>query len=213
MGSAITGVSSDVYMAANPSIATTNETANNTDSGVWITYQASVHLFWDKRVPVVVSTSPNGTSGWVVATDYVFQYAGGVIVFNTARISGTNNFVRITSGNYFNLTELDGSHAWTLSLKAAVADTTPFQAPGAWMLNTPTIKSGTAKVDAFRSDGRIAVELGALVAMQLYINLAGNDRWDVLGWIDGIDPKQDTKGVTEQSLSVAIEGDCYLRLV
>lgn len=206
-------MASDVYMAANPSIATTNETANNTDSGAWVLYQAATHLFWDKRVGVTVQTSPNGTSGWATATDYVFQYAGGVIVFATPRVSGTNNFVRIATGNYFNLTELDGSHTWSLTLKAAVADTTTFQAPGAWAQNTPTIKSGTAKVDTYRSDGRVAAELGSLVAMQLFISLSGNERWDVLGWIDGIDPKQDTKGVVEQALSVAIEGDCYLRLV
>ena len=207
------GVVSDVYMAANPSIATTNETANNTDSGAWIVYQASVHWAWDKRVGVTVQTSPNGTSGWAVATDYVFEYAGGVIVFNTPRVSGTNNFVRIATGNYFNLTELDLSHTWTLSLKATVADTTSFQAPGAWAVNTPTIRSGTAKVDTFRSDGRMALELGNLVAMQFYIDLATNMRWDILGWVDGIDPKSDIKGVVEEALSVTIEGDCYLRLV
>lgn len=211
--SALAGVSSDVYMAANPSIAATNETANNTDSGAWILYQASVHLFWDKRQPLVVQCSPNGTSGWATVTDYQFQYAGGVIVFNTARVAAVNNFVRISAGNYFNLTELDESHAWSLSLKCAVTDTTAFQEPGAWMENTATIKSGSAKVDMFRSDGRVFVELGALVAMQLYISLSGNQRWDILGWVDGIDPKQDTKSVTEQSMSIAIEGDCYLRLV
>jgi len=213
VGTPLAGIVSDVYMAANPSIATTNETATNTDSGLWITYKASIHWAWDKRVPVVVQTSPNGTTGWTTVTDYTFEYAGGVIIFNTARISGTNNFVQIASGSYFNLTELDGSHTWSISLKSGVTDTTTFQAPGAYMLNTPTIKSGTVKIDTFRTDGRIAVELGALVAMQLFIDYALNYRWDMLAWIDGLDPKSDVKGVLEQAMSATIAGDCYLRLV
>lgn len=211
MGSPLKGIDSDVWLAANPSIAAVNETATNTDSGAWITYKASVHWAWDKRQPLVVQCSPNGSTGWATVTDYVFQYAGGVIVFNTARVAATNNFVRISSGNYFNLTQVDDSSKWSLSLKANTSDTTSFQATGGWARKTGTVKSGSGKVDTFRTDGRILLELGSLVAMQLYVSKTSNYRWEVLGWVTSLDPKSDAQGMVEQGMGFDIEGDAYLR--
>src|SRR6478609_10535298 len=102
MAGPLAGVGGDVWVAATPSISTANETCN--DSGDHITYLASIHKSWDFQQPIVVQNSPNGSTGWVTVTDYVFQYAGGVIIFNTARVVSTNNFTRISSGYYFNMT-------------------------------------------------------------------------------------------------------------
>ena len=212
MGTPMAGVYASVYMAANPSIVATNETCNNTDSGLWITYQASVHLFWDKRQPVVVQCSPNGSTGWFTVTDYVFEHAGGVIVFNTARVSGTNNFVQISSGYYWNLTLLDLASKWSISLKADKKDTTVFLATGNWMTQLATVNSGSVKIDTYRSDGRVFAELGALVACQLFVNLA-NQRWDIIGWVSGIDPASDATGLVTEALTIDFEGECFFRLV
>lgn len=211
MGSPLSGVDADVWMAANPSIAVVNEAADNIDSGAWIQYRAQTHWAWDPRVPVIVQTSPDGSTGWATATDYVFERAGGLIVFNTARTPGTNNFARIASGNYFNLTQLDDANTWSLSLKADTSGTTPFQS-GGWARKTGTVKSGSGSISSFRTDGRIIAELGALVALQLYINKTANYRWEILAWITGVDPKSDATGVQEQSMSFDIHGDNYLRL-
>jgi hypothetical protein len=211
MGNPLVGVLGDVWMAANPSIAATNETATNIDAGAWIQYQASVHIMWDPRVPVVVQCSPNGSSSWATVTDYQFQPAGGVIIFNTARVAATNNFVRISSGNYFNLTQLDDAHTWSLALKAAVADTTSFQATGNWQRNLATTKGGSGKIETYRSDGRIFLEIGSIVALQLYADKANNKRWDVIGTVTGLDPKNDIKGVSEQAMSFDITGGAYFR--
>lgn len=212
MGSPMSGVDADVYMAASPSVLVASETCNNTDAGVWIAYVAATHKFWDKKQPLVVQCSPNGSSGWVTVTDYVFQYAGGVIIFNTARVAATNNFVRIFSGYYWNLTELDDATAWSLTLKADTAETTAFQS-GGWARNIATIKKGTGKIESVRNDGRIFLELGNMIALQLYISKIGNDRWDAIGIVTGLDPKSTAKGIQEQSMSFDVEGDCYLRLV
>jgi hypothetical protein len=148
----------------------------------------------------------------VTVTDYTFQYAGGVIIFNTARVAASNNFVKILSGYYWNLTELDNATTWSLTLKAGVEDTTAFQS-GGWARNTATIKKGSGKIDRVVSDGRVYAELGNMIALQLYISLAGADRWDAIGIITGVDPKSAAKGIHEQAITFDVEGDCYLRLV
>src|SRR5258706_3854008 len=151
MGSPLKGIDSDVWLAANPSLAAVNEAVNNTDSGAWVQYKAAVHWAWDKRQALVVQCSPNGSTGWATVTDYVFQYAGGVIVFNTARVAATNNFVRISSGYYFNLTQLDDASKWSLALKAATGDTTAFQATGGWARKTGSGQTGSGKVESIRN--------------------------------------------------------------
>ncbi|SRR6266849_231131 len=214
MGNPLSGYDADVWMAANPSVALgAPEAAGNTDSGAWILYKANTHWAWDKRVPIVVQTAPTVGGTYTTATDYVFQYAGGVIVFNTARTSGVNNFVRIQTGNFFNLTQLDDAHTWALSLKATAVDNTRFQTPGGWATRTATTKEGSGKIDTFRSDGRVTAELGAIVALQLYASKTLNYRWEALGWVTGVDPKGDVKGVEEQAMSFDVEADCYFRTV
>src|SRR6266702_3000982 len=201
MGVPLAGVGADVWMAATPSINTTNETA--TDSGDHITYTASIHKSWDWQQPIVVQNSPNGSTGWVTVTDYTFQYAGGVIVFNTARVVSTNN--------YFNLTQLDDATDWSFTIKANTKDTTSFQATGNYARKLATTKEGSGKIDTVRSDGRIFLELGNVVGMQLYVDKTNNVRWDCLGIVYGIEPKADSKDVLSQSMSFDLYGGFYLR--
>lgn len=209
MGNPLAGVNADAWLAATPSINVANESF--TDSGDHITYTSSVHDSWDWQQPLTVQTSPNGTSGWVTVTDYTFQYAGGVIVFNTARVVGTNNFVRVSSGYYFNMTQLDDAHIWTLSAKAAVKDTTAFQAAGGYVRNTATVKSGTVKIETVRTDTRLSLELGNIVGGQLFVDKTNNVRWDILGIISGLDLKSDAHDVETQSVSIDLYGGFYMR--
>lgn len=207
MGSPLEGIDSDVSVSASPSLATTNETC--TDSGDHITYTASVHTAWDETQPLTVQCSPNGSSGWATVTDYVFQWAIGRIVFNTARVVATNNFVRISVGSYFNVTQVDQAHGWSISLKGATAKTTAFQAPGAWETITPTTKSGSGKIDTFRTDGRLAAELNNLSVVRLWVDKSANIRWEFYAYITGVDPKSDATGVIEQAVGFDVEGPAY----
>src|SRR6266567_852964 len=201
MGTPLAGVGADVWMAATPSINTTNETAN--DSGDHITYTAATHKSWDWQQPIVVQNSPNGSTGWVTVTDYTFQYAGGVIVFNTARV--------VSTSYYFNLTQLDDATDWSLTLKANTKDTTSFQATGNYARKLATTKEGSGKIDSVRTDGRIFLELGNVVGMQLYVDKTNNVRWDALGIVTGVDPKADSKDVLMQTMSFDLYGGFYLR--
>lgn len=209
MAGPLAGVGADAWMAATPSINTTNESA--TDSGDHITYLASVHKSWDWQQPIIVQNSADGATGWATVTDYTFQYAGGVIVFNTARTPGTNAFTRISSGNYFNLTQVDLASTWSFSPKANTKDTTSFQSPGAWGTKTATVKEGTGKIDTFRTDGRIVAEIGNIVGLQLFVDKTNNVRWDILGVISGLEAKSDAKDVETQSMSFDATGGFYLR--
>jgi hypothetical protein len=207
----LAGVNGDAWAAATPSLNTTNESA--TDSGDHITYTMSVHLAWDFNQPLVVQNSPNGTTGWVTVSDYTFQYASGIIVFNTARVVGTNNFVRVSTGYYFNLTQLDGATGWSFTAKASSKDTTQFQAASGWGQKTATIKEASGKIDTLRTDGRIFLELGNIVALRLYLDKPGNDRWDALGIVTGIEMKADAKDIEEQSMTFDTYGVPYFRTV
>src|SRR6266702_2475734 len=198
MGVPLAGVGADVWMAATPSINTTNETA--TDSGDHITYTASIHKSWDWQQPIVVQNSPNGSTGWVTVTD-----------FNTARVVSTNNFTRISTGYYFNLTQLDDATDWSFTIKANTKDTTSFQATGNYARKLATTKEGSGKIDTVRSDGRIFLELGNVVGMQLYVDKTNNVRWDALGIVTGVDPKADSKDVLMQTMSFDLYGGFYLR--
>jgi hypothetical protein len=211
MGNPLAGVGADVYMAANPSILVADEAADNTDSGAWILYRAHTHIFWDKAAPIVVQTAPTVGGTYTTATDYVFEYAGGVIIFNTARVGGTNNFVRIHAGNYYNLTELDSAQKWAFTLKGNTKDTTSFQQPGAWNQMSATTRQGSGKIDTVRSDGRIFLELGNVVALQLFVDKTNNLRWDILAHVTGIDPSNSATDVNAQAMSFDSEGDFYFR--
>jgi hypothetical protein len=204
----LAGVSSDIWCTATPSVTATNESC--TDSGDHTTYTASVHTFWDWTQTFTVQNSPNGSTGWTTVTDYTFQWATGKLIFNTARVVSTNNFTRISTGNYFTATQLDGSHIWTLTIKQAVKDTTCFQAASAWQNNTPTIKSATAKVSTFRNDDRVSKELGNLLAVQLFVDKTNNIRWQFYALAVGSVPKIDANNVETQDLDFTSVRDIYL---
>jgi hypothetical protein len=207
MGNLISGTKSDVWLTASPSLTATNE--NCTDSGDHIVYFAGTHTAWDKRQPLIVQCSPNGTTGWATVTDYTFAYPIGRITFASARVVSTNNFVRISSGYYFNLTQLDEAHTWNLSQKANITDTTPFQLTSGYKRKTLTLKGASGSVDSYRTDNRIFLELGNLTVIVMYIDKTANSRFVCYGWITAVDPKSEATGVNKQSASFESEGDVF----
>lgn len=197
-----------MYVTSSTSVAI-GSPESCTDSGDHITYSAATHTMWDKTATFTVQCSPNGTSGWTTVTDYVMQWPTGKIVFNTARQVGTNNFVRINAGSYLTATQLDGSYAWTLSLKAAIVKTTAFQPTGQWEAKTVTVKSGTGQISAWRTDDRLASELSNLIIFVLYANKTAGSRWVLYGHVTDTSPKQSVATVSEQTISFTVEDAAY----
>lgn len=210
----LSGINSDVWVSVSPSVAL-GAPESCTDSGDHIHYTASVHFAWDKRATFTVQNSPNGTTGWVTVTDYTVQWAYGGITFNTARVVSTNNFTRISVGNYFTVTQLDGCNKWSIALKGELIKTTPFQATGSWEVNTNTIKSWTGTVDAWRTDDRLIQEItaGNLVVVQLFINKTSNQRWQGYAMITDVMASSDSTAINTQQIKFATVNDLFYLLV
>lgn len=169
-------IGGDIYTTGSPSIALPSP-ESCTDSGDHTTYQAATHEFWDWTQTLTVQNSPNGSTGWVTVTDYVFQYATGKIVFNTPRVVSTNNFTQISVGHYFTATQYDGSYMFTNTVECKTEDTTQFQSPDGWQENTALIKDAKAEIDTYRADDRMFAELGNMVGLKLYIDKPNGIRW------------------------------------
>jgi len=173
------------------------------------------HQAWDPTKGITVQTSANGTSGWATVTDYTFLWPVGEIVFNTARVVGTNNYVRVSQGSFFTLSALDGPHMWKANLKGIPKDVTPFQAVGSWAVNIGTTKSLSWNVDCYRDDARILTEMGAtntsggIILCQLWFNEAGGMRWQFYALTTGIQQTDAAMDVEKQALTFIASGAVY----
>lgn len=209
MGALLNGIDSDVWVAALPSITIGGSPDTCTDSGDHIVYWAT-HKAWDKDHTITVQCSPNGSSGWVTVTDYVFNWASGRITFNTARVVDTNDHVQITAGYYFTVSQLDECHAWSLSQKANIIDTTPFQAENGFKRKTLTNKDAEGSIETYRTDDALFLQLGSMTVLRLYVDKSANIAFDAIAWVIGIEPKGDANGVLEQTVNFACEGEVVM---
>lgn len=218
--SAIAGINGDVWTSTSPPTSL-GSPESCTDSGDHIHYFTSVHQAWDPTQTLTVQNSPNGSTGWTTVTDYAFYWPVGEVVFNTARVPGTNNYTRISVGSYFTLTALDGAHTWKMSVKGMTKDVTPFQASGSWAQNLGTIKSATFSVDCYRYDARILNEMissgvgqinisGGIILCQLWFNEAGGQRWAFYALPTGITETIVANDVDKQSVNFIADGPLYL---
>lgn len=219
--SAIAGINGDVWISTSPSTSLGSpETCN--DSGDHIHYFASVHQAWDPTQPFTVQYSPNGSTGWTNDTsgDYVVYWPVGGIVFSTARTVGTNNFIRISTGNYFTLSALSGAHMWKAQAKVATKDVTPFQASGGWAQYAGTVKSQTFSVDCYRDDAQILNEMltsgvgkinisGGIILCQLWLNEAGGDRYQFYGLPTQLQQTEASNDVEKQTINFQAYGPLY----
>lgn len=216
---AFAGINGDVWTSTSPPTAL-GSPESATDSGDHIHYFAATHQAWDPTAGVTVQNSPNGTSGWATVTDFQFYWPVGEIVFNTARVPGTNNFVRISAGSYSTLTTLDGAHAWKTSFKGVTKDSTPFQATGGWSTNAGTLKSLTFTVDCYRQDARILNEMitsgvsqinisGGIILCQLWWNEAGGQRYQFYALPTGITQTVASNDINKQGVQFSATGPVY----
>lgn len=217
---AIAGVNGDVWLSTSPPTAL-GSPEGCTDTGDHIHYFTNTHQSWDPTQTLTVQCSPNGSSGWATVTDYVFYWPVGEVVFNTARVPGTNNFVRINAGSYPTLSALSGAHAWKSSGKCAVKECTPFQASGSWSQNTATLKSATFSVDCYSQDARILNEMitsgvsqinisGGIILCQLWINESGGERYQFYALPTGVTTTVASNDIDKQSVTFSNTGPVYL---
>ncbi len=209
MGALLNGIDSDVWVTSTPSTSVGGTPESCTDTGDHTVYQAATHTAWDRTKTFTVQCSPNGSTGWATVTDYTMAWPLGKITFDTARQVGTDNYVRISAGYYFNLTQLDEAHTWSLSEKANIQDTTPFQASGGFKRKTVTTKEATGNFDTFRTDDALFTELGNPVVIWLYIDKSAGIAKAFFGYITGVEPKGSSSAVLEQTATFEASGPVY----
>ncbi len=159
---------------------------------------------------LTVQCSPNGSTGWATATDYTFDWIGGIVTFNTARVSGTNNFVRIQAGFYFNVSQVAQCGSWELDMKTNVVTTDVFQGSG-WGSSQASMKSATGKVGSFIPDSTLATQLANLLVFILYTTKTVGSRFECYGFLTGVAPKSSMAGVVEQEVGFVVDGQVYYR--
>jgi len=155
---------------------------------------------------LLVECSPNGTTGWVAATDYKMQFVGGLLTFNTARVVGTNNFVRVT-GYYWIASQLVDSHTWELDQQASTVEVTPFQTQ--WKTFVTTTRNASAKVGTYKFDDSLSKDLGNMMILILYLDKSAGSRYECYGYITKVTPKSDASSIISQEADFTIDGDVF----
>jgi hypothetical protein len=93
---------------------------------------------------------------------------------------------------------------WTLSMKNATKDATPFGATGNWAVNVPTINSWTAKITAFidSADTEQVTLFNALgTTVPITLTVGNTHAFSGSAILSGIDPNVDAQNVETVDLS------------
>lgn len=94
-------------------------------------------------------------------------------------------------------TSFTDASKWTLSIKNATKDVTPFGASGNWAINIPTINSWTAKITGFIDTADTAqTNLFALIGqtVSITLNVSGTPHgFTGSAILSGIDPNVDAQ--------------------
>lgn len=104
-------------------VAFTNEAT--TANGARTQYQITnpVKRVFDPQLPVVVQTSPDGST-WSTAVGYALNRLTGTITFGAAQPAGTQ--IRFASGSYLPLSTCAGAHGYTWTITAGQSDASDF---------------------------------------------------------------------------------------
>ena len=98
---------------------------------------------------------------------------------------------------------------WTLSIKNATKDVTPFGASGSWAINIPTINSWTAKISAFIDTADTAqTNLFALIgtSVAIILKVDGTHNFSGTAILAGIDPSVDAQSAESVDYSFTGSG-------
>lgn len=109
-----------------------------------------------------------------------------------------------------NAVSFNDASKWTLSIKNATKDVTPFGASGSYAINIPTINSWTAKVSAFIDTADTAqTNLFALIGtvVPLALNVSGTPHgFSGSAILSGIDPNVDAQAAETVDFSFTGSG-------
>lgn len=164
------GNSADVYIAASPGSAFTDE-ACSLVAGTTYQITSTTKRRWDPTTAVVVK---DGGSAVDIGL-YSLNYSSGKVVFRSAPGGAVT-----VSGAYLSATQLGQSSEWEASVAPEFIDTTVF---GAERQRTPSMLGATVRLKRFFADGYFYTNKGAYFALELYV-VASGAKWTAIGLMD-----------------------------
>lgn len=204
---ALRAYDSQVYITSQPSIALTNEATTDV-GGLHTTYtitnQAKKAL--DPRTPVVVSTSPDGTTWTVVTTGFTLSRVNARVIFAVA--NAANIQVRFTSASYFVSSLLAEAANFEYALKMAKIDTTVFNTAGVES-SIPGLLSGTMKTKTFWLNQVRSLSLIARDLLILSVVLPNGNRYEGYVWASDMTVKTDPKTTVDQDISFNLTDEFF----
>lgn len=200
---ALAGYVTNIYLSATSSLAFTNLAL--VDSGDHINFQAannSAQRYWDRKVPIVVQTSPDGAT-WTTITNYQALFCGGRIELPSA-LSGATPSVRV-SGNYKALSFLGYAKSVDLKPQIDIADITTFQnPPSPWKQKLALLGDNDISLSKWWIDTSLLAYLGNECVIVMYPNAASiskpNQRYECFALLKGDSIKFAINAVTEETL-------------
>lgn len=151
------------------SVAFTDEVTNASADNKRYIIAASTKKYWDDSAAVTVKK--NGT---VVSSGYSIEYAGGVVVFNTAL---TEEDVVTVSGKYFTVNQCATFFNWKLDTETDLKEVTTFSSNG-WKEYLATISGWSASAEGYYADSKYAGLLGKRILLVLYVDSTSNKRYE-----------------------------------
>jgi hypothetical protein len=121
---AVAAYSSKIYVTSKPSISFTNEAC--TDAGDHKTYGITnqVKRILDKGTPVVVQSSPDGTTWTTITTGFTLRYVGAKVIFASAQSPTLH--IQLLSGKYFPYATVGQANTAEFTSKVNLEDSSNF---------------------------------------------------------------------------------------
>lgn len=197
---AVAGYSSQVLIASLPSVAFTNE-ATTTSDRITYTISNAAHRYFDKSVPVVTQTSPDGSVWTTVTVGFQLFRANARVVFTSQQAVGTQ--VRFQSGNYFPYAQIAEAASCEFSGKMNTEDTTTFAsatASNGAKSFTPTLLEGTLKYGSFWINNARVASLVARDFLIVSFQTPPGNRYEGFCYASDCNIKDDVGKVVTQDL-------------
>jgi|SRR6266567_1092151 len=206
---AVAGYNSQVLVASLPSVAFTNEATTSPDRTTY-TISNAAHRYFDKSVPVVTQTSPDGTTWTTVTVGFTLFRANARVVFASQQAVGTQ--VRFQSGNYFPYSQIAEAASCEFSGKMGTEDTTTFQSAaasnGAHSF-TPTLLTGTLKYGSFWINIARAQSLVARDYLIVSFQTPPGNRYEGFCYAGDCNIKDDVNKVVTQDLQFQLTDEFF----
>ncbi len=194
----IAGYKADVYLAAQTSLAFTDEATTNAGDNQTYTITNAAKRFWDAGTAVTVKK--NGGS---ITTGFTIQYCGGKIVFAVANDPGD---VIIVTGKYLPVAKVAEGRKWSLDVGRNLVETATFG--DEWEESTPVRGKASASIERHWVDEFFLTHLGELVALVLYADYASAVRWECFAYCEP-SANVPVDGVMGENLKFTVSGEVY----